>query len=478
MSSVAVADTGLHVLDMDLRMPFSFGTATVTQQPHLFASVDLDVDTETVRGVAADGLSPVWFLKQTPFEEGLQRLFEVIRAACRHARALAPQETVFDLWHALSERQRAWADEQDPPLLWGFGVSLVERAAIDAFCRARGTTFADAIREGTLGTRLGAFTDDLAGRAPADLLPAEPSRSLAVRHTVGLADPLTDADLGPDVPRDGLPRTLTEYVRADGLDRFKVKIEGDPDADLARLERIATVLEREVEGPYAVSLDANESFADASAFRAFWEQVASTPDLDRFRESVLFVEQPLPRGRALDPEATEPLAEWARGPPVIIDESDDRIGRLSETLERGYDGTSHKNVKGVFKGIAAACLLAHRNQIESGECVLSGEDASNVGPVALLQDSAVVGTLGLDHAERNGHHYFRGLSALPADLQDRVLDAHGDLYARHADGFPTVDVTGGRVEIGSTVDAPFGYALDLDPTRFTPLAEWTFEPTG
>jgi L-alanine-DL-glutamate epimerase-like enolase superfamily enzyme len=480
MADVAVTDTGLYVLDMDLRMPFSFGTVTVTQQPHLFVCVDLDVGGEVARGVAADGLSPAWFLKETPFEEGLRRQFAVIRAACRHARALESRETVFDLWHALYERQRAWADgdEDVPPLLWGFGVSLVERAIIDAFCRARGTTFGDAVREGALGTRLGVFADDLAGREPGDLLPTEPTRSLAVRHTVGLGDPLTEADLGPDAPRDGLPRTLVEYVRADGLDRFKVKVGGDPDPDLTRLDRIATVLDREVEGPYAVSLDANESFPDAGAFRSFWERLADTPELDRFRESVLFVEQPLPRDRALAPETTRAFDEWADGPPVIIDESDDRIGRLAEALECGYDGTSHKNVKGVFKGVAGACLVAHRNRTADGEYVLSGEDASNVGPVALPQDSAVVGTLGLDHAERNGHHYFRGLSALPEDLQDRVLEAHGDLYARHADGFPTVDVTEGRVEIGSTVDAPFGHAIDLDPSRFTPLDDWTFEPTG
>src|SRR5205085_5115748 len=49
----------------------------------------------------------------------------------------------------------------------GFGVSLVERAIIDAWCRARGTTFAHAVRDASLGVRLAAIHSELAG-APRD----------------------------------------------------------------------------------------------------------------------------------------------------------------------------------------------------------------------------------------------------------------------------------------------------------------------
>ena len=93
------------------------------------------------------------------------------------------------------------------------------------------------------------------------------------------------------------------------------------------------------------------------------------------------------------------------------------LDSLPRALEVGYVGTSHKNCKGVFKGVANACLLSmlNRRQEEAGY-LLTAEDLSNVGPVALLQDLAVVSQLGPGHAERNGHHYFRGLAALPADL--------------------------------------------------------------
>ena len=67
--------------------------------------------------------------------------------------------------------------------------------------------------------------------------------------------------------------------------------------------------------------------------------------------------------------------------------------------------------------------------------VLTGEDLCNLGPVALLQDLAMMALLGIEHVERNGHHYYRGLSMWPADWQDAVLAAHADIYTRHANGF-------------------------------------------
>ena len=60
---------------------------------------------------------------------------------------------------------------------------------------------------------------------------------------------------------------------------------------------------------------------------------------------------------------------------------------------------------------------------------MSGEDLANVGPVALLNDLTVMSSLGINHVERNGHHYFAGLSVYPKDLQEKICLAHPDLYS-------------------------------------------------
>ena len=98
--------------------------------------------------------------------------------------------------------------------------------------------------------------------------------------------------------------------------------------------------------------------------------------------------------------------------------------------------------------------------------MLTGEDLCNLGPVALLQDLAMMALLGIEHVERNGHHYYRGLSMWPQEWQDPVLAAHGDLYARHALGFACLQVGEGRLRLDSVNNAPFGVAPLFDPSCF------------
>ncbi|MFT5369395.1 MAG: hypothetical protein ACI8V2_004370, partial [Candidatus Latescibacterota bacterium] len=187
-----------------------------------------------------------------------------------------------------------------------------------------------------------------------------------------------------------------------------------------------------------------------------------------------FVEQPFHRDVALSAEVKDVLLSWTDRPPMIIDESDGSLESSVLALDCGYVGTSHKNCKGVFKGIANACLMASRKEKDpEGTYILSSEDLANVGPVALLQDLAVLASLGVAHSERNGHHYFAGLSMYPKSIQQMVLESHGILYRKSEQGFPILNVRDGLLDLSAVVDAPFGYGFELDTTQFTPLEEWT-----
>jgi hypothetical protein len=159
------------------------------------------------------------------------------------------------------------------------------------------------------------------------------------------------------------------------------------------------------------------------------------------------------------------LGAWPDRPLLIIDESDGALGDLTHALELGYNGTSHKNCKGIVKGIANACLLEKRLR-QGQRVVLTGEDLCNLGPVALLQDLALVALLGIEHVERNGHHYYRGLSLWPEEWQSATLAAHGDVYQRHSNGFAYLQIREGRAQLGSVNTAPLGLAPLFDPSRF------------
>ena len=477
---IRALDTELFVLNMHTRMPFRYGITTLTAVPHLFVRATVEVDGKRQVGLSADHLPPKWFTKNpdTSPREDIAGLLEVITAARDVARATPKQPTVFAYWRRLYEAMSAWGGGwAKPPLLVHFGTSLVERAVIDAFCRTEGTTFAQALRKNWFGIEVGALHRELDGAEPAAFLPPEPLRRLVSRHTVGLTDYLTDREIpSQEAVDDGLPQSLEACVRAYGLTHFKIKLWGDAARDLDRLRGIADVLDRTAGGEYAFTLDGNENFKLIGPFRELWASLTREPSLAKFMRGLLFVEQPLHRDVALGDEVKKEFLAWADRPAVIIDESDGEVGSAARALACGYAGTSHKNCKGVFKSIANACLMAARRQNDpAGRFVLSGEDLSNIGPVSLLQDTAVVASLGIEHAERNGHHYFKGLSALPEAVQAAALDAHGDVYRRHERGFVTSRVERGSTNVGSVVDAPFGVALEFDPSQFTPLEAWSYE---
>jgi len=475
---IQLLQTDLHLHNMRLRMPFRFGIVTLTQCPHIFVRVLLDVDGRQTWGVSADMLPNKWFTKDADtYESDIADMLKVIRMACDIAVGGGKHATVFDLWQRMYLAHQAWAGGWGhPPLLASFGTSLVERAMIDAFCRDQGVPFSRVLRENRLGLRLGHIHEELADARPADLLPAAPLGQITIRHTVGLTDPLMDADIADDDRvRDGLPQSLRACIRADGLTHFKIKLWGDAGRDGERVRRIAEVIAVNAGDQFAFTLDGNENFKAVESFREFWMSLANDPALKHFLSRLLFVEQPLHRSIALSEDAMRQFAQWKQRPPTIIDESDGSLSSARQAIDFGYAGTSHKNCKGVIKGIANACLLEHRRRTDPSRAYIqSAEDLTNIGPVALMQDLCVVANLGIPHAERNGQHYLKGLSMFPGQVQEAVLADHPDLYRRHADGFATMRIEGGISRLESVVSRAFGVGARFDPTQFTPVEKWTY----
>ncbi len=472
--TITLKQVELRKVDIETRMPFRYGIATLTAAPYLMVFADFEIDGEPVRGVSADVLPPKWFTKQpkATIESEIAGMLSVIRTACSNALQVGEKESVFRWWRGLYQLQMDGSELKGlPPLLKGFGVSLLERAAIDATCRRHKTTFHAAVHENLLGICLQELHPELSGSSPAMFLPEVPTSTMSIRHTVGLADPLTDTEIADDERiNDGLPQSLEACIQYYGLRNFKIKLPAKLDEARSRLLGIASLLGQRAER-CQFTLDGNEFYTDPSKFRSFWEEICRDAVIKKFfDEGLLVVEQPLFRDVALSEEAKRVFLAWPDRPPLIIDESDGEISSLRRAIEVGYAGTSHKNCKGVLKGIANACLISYLNRQKGNDTfVCTGEDLMNVGPVALLQDLAVGATLGLTHMERNGHHYVAGLRPMPQSVQRKVLELHGDLYREHEiDGtkFPSLGIDQGKVNLESVLRAPFGYALELDASTF------------
>jgi len=466
-------DATLHRTDTRTRMPFRFGIAVMTEAMHVFLQCRYEIGGQVVTGIAAEGLLPKWFDK-SPEKEAAQELDEmlqVIRQAVAFARQAAPAPA-FDFWRQVYQAQVAWAAEQGfPSLLAQFGVSMVERTMLDALARAEHCNLATLLRENRVGLDLAAIHPELAGRTPDEFLPEQPLSRVIARHTVGLSDPLTAADLTPETRiDDGLPQTLEDCILTYGLRHFKLKAQGDVERDLERLRSVAQVIIGLCGTNYAFTLDGNEQYREFSRFVELWDRIQADAALTVFFENLIFIEQPLHRSVALDP-AIANIADWKNGPPVIIDESDAELSALEQALQLGYAGTSHKNCKGIMKTTAHRCLINHLNASQNtSRYQMSGEDLVNIGPVALLQDLAAQAALGNMSVERNGHHYYRGLTPLPQSISQLLLQQHGDLYTPMDDGFARVNITNGELNLTSVNAAPFGVGVQVPMDGFEELS--------
>ncbi len=455
------------------RFPFRYGIASMTDVPHLFMRTRVRTGARSSAGLTSEGLPPKWFTKDpaTTFEQDLPVMLDTIAHAARAAEVIGGAAvTFFDFWRELYRQQDRWAQQSGvPPLLAGLGVSLVERAVLDGLCRATREPLHSKVVANRLGVRLNEVYPELGGAVPSDLLPAAPLSECFVRHTIGLGDPLAPGDIpSGDRLNDGLPQDLESSIRAYGLRYFKVKLRGVTREDSIRLREVLRVLAAETSGGFWLTVDGNENFHDFGAFKDFWEQVSCDSTLAELRTRTLAVEQPVHRDRALTDDTRAQLARWENRPPLIIDESDGAVGDVPHALAAGYSGASFKSCKGIVKGIANACLLEARRP--SRPVLLTGEDLCTLGPIALQQDLAMMALLGVEHVERNGHHYYRGLSMLPAAWQELARASHTGLYSRHPLGFTHLRIDAGRLDLSTLNNAPFGVEPLFDLSGFPPLA--------
>ncbi|MEP6791144.1 MAG: enolase C-terminal domain-like protein [Ramlibacter sp.] len=468
-ASFSILSIDLFERPVVLRLPFRFGVVTLTAAPQAFARARIRMgDGTEAEGGSAELLAPKWFDKNLSLsnEDNFNQLRDSLRMAREAYLSQPVQRSAFAHFAAHYQHQIDSAAQRGfNPLIACYGPALIDRALMDALCRATGVSFYQAVQSNAVGLDA-SLTPDLADFDLAAFAASlKPAQTISLRHTVGLVDAITAGDTQNRV-NDGLPETLAEVVKATGCRYFKLKVCGDAVQDIARLTQIAGVLESVPD--YVVTLDGNEQFKDAQAAAAFWQQVTTTPALKRLAAATLYIEQPLPRAIALDSD----VSALAAMRPVLIDESDGTLDAFPQALARGYTGVSSKNCKGFYKSLlnAARCrMLAARDDGKS--YFMSAEDLTTQAGLSVQQDLALVNLLGLTHVERNGHHYvngFAGQGATPAERLD-FLAAQPGLYEAAGDNV-RLRVSGGQIDISSLAAPGFATRAHPDWQRLQPLA--------
>ena len=452
MNAVAlrIREVSLFERPVTLRLPFRFGAATVTRCPQAFVRVDAEVGGRHVVGATAELMVPKWFDKSPSLTH--EQNFEQLREALLLAREAWLSESGPATPYRLSQQQGDEAITRGvalglPRLAAQFGTALLDKAVADAALRAAGADWVTGVGAGVLG-------DPYSAR-----LPLRRATHVHLRHTVGLADRLSEQDEGAD-PHDGLPASLEAAIARHGLGFFKLKLSGRIDADLERLTRIAAVLDQAAGSDWQVTLDGNETFASADALGAFWHALSQAPALRRLMQRTLLLEQPLPRKIALD----ESVARLDIPVPIILDESDDHDEAFDRGLALGYRGISSKACKGLYRSLRNALQVAEAPQRR----LLSGEDLTCQAGLAVQQDTLLAASLGVAHIERNGHHYVDGFGVAPPAESQAFAAAHPGFYDTRGPR-PRLAVHAGRLDLSSLHTAGFASAAMPQWDSLTPI---------
>ena len=109
---------------------------------------------------------------------------------------------------------------------------------------------------------------------------------------------------------------------------------------------------------------------------------------------------------------------------------------------------------------------------------MTGEDLCCVGVIPVQADLCLTATLGLEHVERNGHHFHPGLSYLTSSEQAGALKAHPDLYTT-IQGVVSPHLQHGDFHIGSLhACSGFGFAALPDWDHWESPETWQYESLG
>lgn len=234
-----------------------------------------------------------------------------------------------------------------PELAQLVAASPLDAAIHDAYGRVHGQNSYNTLSHEYMNNDLGEYLDErFKGEYLDRYTLREPKPRMPLYHLVGALDPLTAQDVQKKIG-DGLPETLGEWIKYNGLTHLKIKLNGDNlDWDVDRVvavDRVATEAQQ-ARGcaTWFYSLDFNEKCASEQYVLDFLANVKKLAPAAYDR--VQYIEQPTSRDLKANPGIT--MHEASKQKPVVLDEALVDFDSLLLGREQGYTGIALKACKG------------------------------------------------------------------------------------------------------------------------------------
>jgi L-alanine-DL-glutamate epimerase-like enolase superfamily enzyme len=292
-------------------------------------------------------------------------------------------------------------DAPIPKLCTLVTASAFDAAVHDAFGKAHGLncyrTYGPEFMTHDLSRYLG---PDFKGEYLSQYVSRDPKPKMPLYHLVGAVDPLTKDDVKKPIG-DGLPETLPEWIRYNGLTNLKIKLNGDQvEWDIDRVlsvDRVTTEAQKQRGvSRWVYSLDFNEKCPNVDYLLAFLRRVKEK-SAGAF-ERIQYVEQPT--ARDLKAHREQDMHKAAALKPVVIDESLTDIENLMLSREMGYTGAALK----ACKQQSQAMLMAAVGQ--KHKMFLCVQDLTCPGASLIHSASIAARVPGVAGIEANARQYF------------------------------------------------------------------------
>jgi L-alanine-DL-glutamate epimerase-like enolase superfamily enzyme len=360
MPSIAIREVKVSFEDYAYRAPMKF-RATVVDRVTL---LNVEVRVETASGNCAIGfgsmpLGNVWSFPSAvlSFDETLDAMKRLALDICRVTESYRGREHPVEINHQLEPLYLAAADaialrEQIPKLCTLVVASPFDAAIHDAYGKAFEVdcykTYGPEHMTGDLSRYL---DESFRGEYLDRYVSPRPAAWLYVYHLAGALDPLIAADVTAPL-HDGLPETLEDWVRVEGVNHIKIKLDGNDLAwDVARVLAVDRVLSAlKAADDWLYSLDFNERCPDAEYVLDCFARIRESAP-NAFRR-IQYVEQPAHRDLSA-PDSPE-MHAVAKLKPVVIDESLVDYRSLLRARELGYSGVALKACKGQSNALLMA----------------------------------------------------------------------------------------------------------------------------
>lgn len=361
MTFVKIKEAAISFEDYLYRAPMKFRASVVDRVTLLNVTVCVESnDRRLSRGFGSMTLGNVWSFPSATlsYDQTLDAMKALAVKFTGLAESCGGAGDPIELSHRLEPQYLDAAKSMPvegtpiPPLSTLVVASAFDAAIHDAFGKLLGLNCYRAYGPAFAAYDLGRYLDSrFAGEYLNRYVSEVPKPCLHVYHLVGALDPLTDADLQTRIG-DGLPETLQEWVRADGVDHIKIKLDGgNLDWDVDRVLSVDRVLEElEPANDWRYSLDFNERCKDAEYVLDCFARVREGEQHAFSR--IEYVEQPT--NRNLEAPGTPDMHEVSRIKPVVIDESLVDYASLLAARELGYSGVALKACKGQSNALLMA----------------------------------------------------------------------------------------------------------------------------